>query len=281
MIAVIPAAGMGTRFLPATKALPKEMLPVLDKPVIQYVVEEALDSGASEVVIVNSRAKREIEAHFSADEALVEGLRAAGKGAYADAVERAGSLAVSYVYQDEPLGLGDAIRCAAEKTAGESFLVLLGDVLVTDSSIVRRLAEVSAEHGGASVVAVFEVSGDEISRYGVIGGEPMGDGVWKVDRLVEKPAREEAPSNLAIFGRYLLSNKVMELLQVAEPGAGGEIQLTDAIDAALASEEVYAVVIDPDIGHDTGTVAAWLETNVRLALGDPRYADSIRKALGD
>ncbi|MCR5845251.1 MAG: UTP--glucose-1-phosphate uridylyltransferase [bacterium] len=281
MIAVIPAAGMGTRFLPATKAMPKEMLPVLDKPVIQYVVEEALDSGVSEVVIVNSRAKREIEEHFSADEALVESLRAAGKDTYADAVERAGSLSVSYVYQDEPLGLGDAIRCAAERAAGESFLVLLGDVIVTDSSVVRRLAEVSAEHGGASVVAVFEVPGDEISRYGVIGGEPMGDGVWKVDRLVEKPAKEEAPSNLAIFGRYLLSNKVMELLQVARPGAGGEIQLTDAIDGALTAEEVYAVVIDPRVGHDTGTVAAWLETNVRLALDDPRYADSIRKALGD
>ena len=257
---------MGTRFLPATKAQPKEMLLVVDRPVIQYVVEEGLASGADEVVIVNSRDKKSIEKHFSPDPELVATLRERGKDAYADEVERVGNLNVSYVYQDEPLGLGHAIHCAAEKTADEPFFVLLGDVIVPDNNICPRMLEVSRAHGGASVIAVLPVPDEQVHRFGIIDGAPVKgeDGVWKVNSLVEKPALEDAPSNLSVFGRYLLSARVMELLADAKPTVGGEIQLTDALDAVLAEEEMYAVVISDEDGFDTGTVETWLDTNNKL-----------------
>lgn len=261
MKALIPAAGLGTRFLPATKAQPKEMLLVVDRPVIQYVVEEGLASAADEVVIINSREKKAIEEHFSPDSDLVALLRARGKDAYADAVEQVGNYNVSYVYQEEALGLGHAIYCAHEKTAGEAFYVLLGDVIVPDNRMLPAMQRVSDEHGGASVIAVIPVPDEQVSRFGIIAGEAVSDDVWKVDKLVEKPKLEEAPSNLAVFGRYLLSPRVMELLADAKPTVGGEIQLTDALDAVLAEEEMYALIVDPADGFDTGTVESWLDTN--------------------
>lgn len=261
MKALIPAAGLGTRFLPATKAQPKEMLLVVDRPVIQYVVEEGLASAADEVVIINSHSKKAIEDHFTPDPELVAMLRARGKDAYADEVERVGNMNVSYVYQEEALGLGHAIHCAAEKTGDEPFYVLLGDVIVPDNKMLPRMQEVSDAHGGASVIAVMPVPDDQVHRFGIIAGSEVSENVWKVDSLVEKPALEEAPSNLAVFGRYLLSPRVMELLATVKPGVGGEIQLTDALDEVLKEEEMYALVIDPSDGFDTGTVASWLETN--------------------
>ncbi len=264
MKALIPAAGLGTRFLPATKAQPKEMLLVVDRPAIQYVVEEGLASAADEVVIINSRDKKSIEEHFSPAPELVALLRERGKDAYADAVEAVGNYNVSYVYQDEALGLGHAVRCAAEKTAGEPFYVLLGDVLVPDNAMLPAMQAVSDAHNGASVIAVMPVPEEKVSRFGVIAGAEVEPGVWKVDSLVEKPPAEEAPSNLAVFGRYLLSPRVMELLADVAPGAGGEIQLTDALDAVLQEEEMYALVVDPADGFDTGTVESWLATNQEL-----------------
>lgn len=261
MKALIPAAGLGTRFLPATKAQPKEMLLVVDRPVIQYVVEEGLASAADEVVIINSHSKKAIEDHFTPDPELVATLRARGKDAYADEVERVGDMNVSYVYQEEALGLGHAIHCAAEKTGDEPFYVLLGDVIVPDNKMLPRMQEVSDAHGGASVIAVMPVPDDQVHRFGIIAGSEVSENVWKVDSLVEKPALEDAPSNLAVFGRYLLSPRVMELLATVKPGVGGEIQLTDALDEVLKEEEMYALVIDPSDGFDTGTVASWLETN--------------------
>lgn len=261
MKALIPAAGLGTRFLPATKAQPKEMLLVVDRPVIQYVVEEGLASAADEVVIINSHSKKAIEDHFTPDPELVATLRARGKDAYADEVERVGNMNVSYVYQEEALGLGHAIHCAAEKTGDEPFYVLLGDVIVPDNKILPRMQEVSDAHGGVSVIAVMPVPDDQVHRFGIIAGSEVSENVWKVDSLVEKPALEDAPSNLAVFGRYLLSPRVMELLATVKPGVGGEIQLTDALDEVLKEEEMYALVIDPSDGFDTGTVASWLETN--------------------
>ena len=242
MKALIPAAGLGSRFLPATKAQPKEMLLVVDRPVIQYVVEEGLASAADEVIIINSH----------------------GKDKYADKVAHAGNLNVSYVYQDEPLGLGHAVHCAADRIEGEPFFVLLGDVLVPDNQMLIKMKEVSDAHNGASVIAVLPVAKEEVDRFGVIAGEALSDDVWKVSSLVEKPAVEEAPSNFAVFGRYLLSPRVMELLAEVKPGAGGEIQLTDALDAVLKEEEMYALVIDPEDGYDTGTIESWLDTNNRL-----------------
>lgn len=263
MKALIPAAGLGSRFLPATKAQPKEMLLVVDRPVIQYAVEEGL-AAADEVVIINSRDKKSIEEHFTPNPALEAELRSRGKDKYADKVAHAGNLNVSYVYQDEPLGLGHAVHCAAEATGNEPFFVLLGDVIVPDNQMLIKMKEVSDAHNGASVIAVLPVAEDQVDRFGVIDGVEVSEGVWKVNSLVEKPAVEDAPSNLAVFGRYLLTPRVMELLADAKPGAGNEIQLTDALDALLKEEEMYALVIDPEDGYDTGTIESWLDTNNRL-----------------
>lgn len=294
MKAIIPAAGLGTRFLPATKCTPKEMLPVLDKPVIQYVVEEALaPESVDEVVIVNSHDKPQIEAYFCRDEAFEEMLRGRGKAKYADAVAEAAALPVSYVYQEEALGLGHAVRCAAEKCGDEPFLVLLGDYVVPDKQICLDMIEVSRQHNNASVIAVAPVSPDEVDRYGIIAGEHVGSlsgeqvgseqpgAVWNVTGMVEKPSADEAPSHLFIVGRYLLSPRVMELLSDQTPGAGNEIQLTDAMERALADEEMYAVVIDPASGFDTGTPAGWIATNAKLAARDVRFSSAFEEAMAN
>ena len=293
MKSVIPAAGLGTRFLPATKAVPKELLPVLNKPVIQYVVEEALEpEGVDEVIIVNSHDKPQIEAYFSVDQDFEDMLRSRGKAKEADAVHTAATLPITFAYQDDPKGLGHAVLCAAEAVAGESFFVLLGDYFVPDRQMCVNMAKVSAEHGNCSVIAVAPVPADQVSRYGIIAGECVvalpgstatGEeegAVWKVTGLVEKPAPEDAPSHLFIVGRYLLTPRIMELLETQGAGAGGEIQLTDAMERLLAEEEMYAVVVDPLEGCDTGTPAAWAATNARMALSDPSQIAAFKEALG-
>ena len=280
MKAVIPAAGLGSRFLPGTKAQPKEMLPVVDKPAIQYIVEEALVAGADEVVIVNSHDKKSIEEHFSPAPALVEHLRAHGKDSYADAVDHAGALPVSFVYQEEPLGLGHAVMQAAPKTGDDMFMVMLGDVLVPDNTICSAMSLLSGTHGDCSVIAVVPVPDDQVSRFGIVGCVEEPDGALRITKMVEKPKLEDAPSHLAIFGRYLLSPKVMKLLETTEPGAGGEIQLTDALVELLKTETVYAYVIDPAEGFDAGTVANWLEANVALAMRDPKLAAHLKETVG-
>lgn len=293
MKAIIPAAGLGTRFLPATKCTPKELLPVIDKPVIQYVVEEALaPAGVDECIIVNSHDKPQIEAYFSVDTGFEQMLEKRGKSKEAAKVHAAAELPVSFVYQDEALGLGHAVHCAAGKVDNEPFFVLLGDYFVPSKQMNIKMAEVSRAHNNASVIAVAPVPADQVSRYGIIAGECIGslDGiaasgeqagaVWKVTGLVEKPAPEDAPSHLFIVGRYLLSPRIMELLADQKPGAGNEIQLTDAMERLLDEEEMYAVVIDPMEGCDTGTPAAWAATNARLALQSTE-ADAFKEALGN
>ena len=293
MKAIIPAAGLGTRFLPATRVMPKELLPVLDKPVIQYVVEEALEpDGVDGVCIINSHEKPQIEAYFSVDEDFEAMLASRGKDALAAKVHEASSLPVAFAYQDDPKGLGHAVLCGAEAVGDEPFFVLLGDYFVPDRKMCVRMADISAAHGGASVIAVAPVPEDQVSRYGIIAGECVGchpdydaageeeGAVWKVTGLVEKPKREEAPSHLFIVGRYLLTPRVMELLRTQTPGAGGELQLTDAMQRLLADEEMYALVVDPDEGCDTGTPAAWAATNARMALADPASIDAFYEALG-
>lgn len=291
MKAIIPAAGLGTRFLPATKSMPKELLPVLDKPVIQYVVEEALEpEGVDGVIIVNSREKPQIEDYFSIDEKLEDMLRSRGKDELAQRVHEASTLPVSFVYQDNPRGLGHAVLCAAEAVGAEPFFVLLGDYFVPDCQMCLRMKEVSKEHSGASVIAVAPVPEDQTNRYGIIAGECTNrsetadaeseGAVWKVSGLVEKPEPKDAPSHLFIVGRYLLSSRIMELLATQGPGAGNEIQLTDAMERLLAEEEMYALVVDPAEGCDTGTPAAWAATNARMALSDPNQIDAFKEALG-
>ena len=171
---------------------------------------------------------------------------------------------VSYVYQDNPAGLGHAIYCAHEKVGREPFYVMLGDVLVPNNNVLPAMRKISNEHNGANVCAVMPVPREEVNRFGVISGTDLGNGVWKIDGLVEKPAVEDAPSNLAIFGRYLLSATVMDLLKDAKPTTGGEIQLTDALDAVLQTEEMYAYVVNPEDGFDTGTLDSWMDTNIKL-----------------
>lgn len=293
MKAIIPAAGLGTRFLPATKCTPKELLPVLNKPVIQYVVEEALEpSGVDGVVIVNSRQKPQMEKYFSEDLEFEGYLHAHGKDKLAKLVHEAGALPVSFVYQDDPKGLGHAVYCAHDAVGDEPFFVLLGDYFVPDRKMCVRMQEVSEAHNNASVIAVAPVPADQVSRYGIIAGECIGSyeeggatgecegAVWRVSGLVEKPAPEDAPSHLFIVGRYLLSPRIMDLLATQGTGAGGEIQLTDAMERLLQEEEMYALVVDPDEGCDTGTPAAWAATNARLALRDPEQAGAFREALG-
>ena len=295
MKAIIPAAGLGTRFLPATKCTPKEMLPVLDKPVIQYVVEEALEPEEVDgAVIVTSPGKPELLSYFQPDRSLEALLRERGKDGYADAVAQAGDLPVDFRYQYEPKGLGHAIRSVADAVAGESFLVLLGDYVVPSRDICTRMLEVSRAHAGASVIAVAPCSPADVSRYGVIAGERVDTleglggvaddepgAVWRVSGLVEKPAAEEAPSNLYIVGRYLLSPLVMDLLADQEPGKGGEIQLTDAMARSLEREALYAVVIDPLSGYDTGTPSGWIATNALMAAADPRFAEEFWEAVDE
>ena len=237
MKAIIPAAGLGTRFLPLTKSQPKEMLPVVDKPVIQYVVEEAVSAGVSEILMVTGRGKRALEDHFDHSVELEVLLEANGKLEELETVRKISALAeVFYVRQKQPRGLGHAVSCGAPFTDDEPFYVMLGDVLVPDCGILPRLKEVH-DRTGASVIAVLPVPDDQVDRYGVIAGEPEGeDGVWRVTGLVEKPCVGEAPTNLAIFGRYLLTPAIMEILSATPPGKGGEIQLTDALVTLLGRE---------------------------------------------
>jgi UTP--glucose-1-phosphate uridylyltransferase len=278
MKAIIPAAGLGTRFLPVTKAQPKEMLPVVDKPVIQYVIEEAAAAGVDDVLLVTGRGKRAIEDHFDRSLELEDLLETAGKTDELATICRIPELVeLFYVRQKQPKGLGHAVLAGAPHTGSEPFFVLLGDVIVPNCDILPRLRDVH-ERTGASVIAVTPVPAEQVRRYGVIAGEEVEPGVWRVTGLVEKPSAAEAPSDLAIFGRYLLTATVMELLPEVAPGAGGEIQLTDALVALLEREEIYAVV-EEDPGYDTGNVLAWLEANMALALKRPEYGPALREML--
>lgn len=279
MKAIIPAGGLGTRFLPATKEQPKEMLPVVDKPVIQYVVEEAVDAGVDDVLVVTGRGKRAIEDHFDRSAELEDLLERAGNTEKLRQVRQISELAeVFYVRQGRPRGLGHAVLCAAPHTLDQPFFVMLGDVIVPDNNVLPRLQEVHEKYGGASVIAVQPVEREYVSRYGVIAGREVEPGVREITDLVEKPPANEAPSNLAIFGRYLLTPKVMELLRHVEVGRGGEIQLTDALRDLLKYEEVYAVTMD-STGYDTGNVLSWLEANVALALETEEYGAQLREGL--
>lgn len=279
MKAIIPAAGLGTRFLPVTKSQPKEMLPVVDKPVIQYVVEEAVAANADDILMITGRGKRAIEDHFDRSVELEDLLESSGNVQRLRQVRAISELAeVFYVRQKRPRGLGHAVMCGAPFVGDEPFYVLLGDVLVPRNSILPRLKEVY-DRTGASVIAVMPVPENMVSRYGVIAGTEVAPDEWKVSGLVEKPARNDAPSNLAIFGRYLLTPTVMKLLPSIKPGRGEEIQLTDALVELLKREDIHAVVVQPDEGYDTGNVQSWLEANVALALNNPEYGATLRASL--
>ncbi|PFG37474.1 UDP-glucose pyrophosphorylase [Flavimobilis soli] len=278
--AVIPAAGLGTRFLPATKSTPKEMLPIVDKPAIQYVVEEAVAAGLEDVLFITGRSKRSLEDHFDGVPELEANLEAKGDEDRLEAVKESTNLAdIHFVRQGEPLGLGHAVLRAKHHVGNEPFAVLLGDDLIDARDPILPVMTAVAERTGGSVVALLEVDPAQISLYGCAAVSPVaevGDGleveasdVVRIDALVEKPAAEDAPSNLAIIGRYVLSPAVFEVLERTKPGRGGEIQLTDAL-AELASTPaeqgggVYGVVFRGR-RYDTGDRLDYLKAVVQLA----------------
>ncbi len=269
--AVIPAAGLGTRFLPATKATPKEMLPVVDKPAIQYVVEEAVAAGLDDVLMITGRNKRPVEDHFDRAYELEQALAAKGDQERLQMVRESTELAtIHYVRQGDPRGLGHAVLCAAQHVGDEPFAVLLGDDLIDPRDpVLATMLDVQARFGGC-VVALLEVEPQQISSYGCAAAESIGeDGVMRITDLVEKPPVDEAPSNLAVIGRYVLSPGIFEVLRKTEPGRGGEIQLTDAL-RTLASAgpdaggPVHGVVFRGR-RYDTGDRLDYLKTVVRLA----------------
>jgi len=277
--AVIPAAGLGTRFLPATKAQPKEMLPLVDKPAIQYIVEEAKESGIESLLIITGRGKRAIEDHFDHAPELEFFLRQKGQEDLAEEVRKISELlSIHYVRQKEPKGLGHAVLCAREFVGKEYFAVLLGDdVFFSETPALRQLIHLHEEMKG-SVIGVVEVGKDEVSRYGIIEGVSLRPGLFKVRSLIEKPSPEEAPSNLAIVGRYVLSPLVFEILKDTKPGKGGEIQLTDALNVLCQNEPIYAVILKGK-RFDVGEKLGYMIAQVELALNHPEIREPFLQYL--
>lgn len=276
---VIPAAGLGTRFLPATKALPKELLPVLDKPVIQWGVEEAVAAGASAIVIVLSQGKELIAWHFDAAPNLERVLAERGKHAALDAVRATQGLAqFSYVYQDRPLGLGHAVLCAAAVVGDNPFMCLLPDDLSVATEPVLRQLRHAWDELQTPILALMRVTPDQISRYGCATIAESRGRLHRVTRMVEKPAPEDAESDLAIMGRYVLPPRVFERLRATGAGAGGEIQLTDGIAGLLDDGPVWGVEFEGRLA-DVGTPQGWLRTTIQLARGRPDLADVVQSEL--
>ncbi|MBM3221350.1 MAG: UTP--glucose-1-phosphate uridylyltransferase GalU [Candidatus Rokubacteria bacterium] len=277
---VFPAAGLGTRFLPATKAQPKEMLPLVDKPTIQYVVEEAVASGLSEIVIVTGRNKRAIEDHFDAAFELEYYLNDRGKVEELAQIKTISELAsVSYVRQKEPLGLGHAILCARSLVGDEPFGVFLGDDIIGQATkpCMRQLLDVFERYGGP-VIAIERVPRERTQQYGVIAGRDIGGGVWEITDLVEKPAPREAPSDLAIIGRYVLTPDIFPILAETAADKRGEIQLTDGLRTLRKRRPMYAVAFEGK-RYDTGDKLGFLKATVEFALARPDLSDEFRAYL--
>ncbi|HEY3265060.1 MAG TPA: UTP--glucose-1-phosphate uridylyltransferase GalU [Actinomycetota bacterium] len=277
--AVIPAAGLGTRFLPATKAQPKEMLPVVDKPAIQYVVEEACRAGIEDILIVTGRGKRSIEDHFDRSIELEHYLETKGKFDELKEVREISEMAtIHYIRQRDPLGLGHAVAIAQGFVAGEPFAVLLGDdIMAPDSPLLNDMLRVY-ERYGRSILAAMEVSRDEISLYGAITPEFVEDRLARVTSIVEKPSPEDAPSNLAAIGRYILTPEIFDRLGGVEPGKGGEIQLTDAINALAQDQAVYAWTFEGG-RYDTGNKLDYLKATIELAIDREDLGDALKRYL--
>lgn len=277
---VIPAAGLGTRFLPATKAVPKELLPVLDRPVIQWAVEEAVAAGATDVVLVLAEGKEAIANHLLPDPPLERLLEDRGKRRELDAVRHAGHLAnVTVVYQAEPNGLGDAVLCAADVVGDRPFMCMLPDDLsVGAKPALTQLWEAHERHGRGPIIALMRVPREEISRYGCADIDRSEGRDHHVRGLVEKPKPEEATSDLAVMGRYVLTPDVFDALRATQPGALGEVQLTDGIARLLGSRDVWGVELDGRL-LDVGTPAGWLQTNLQLARNDAEFFSPALQAV--
>ena len=277
MKAVIPAGGLGTRFLPVTKAQPKEMLPVVDKPTIQYVVEEAEESGINDILIITGRGKRAIEDHFDRSVELENFLKLQNNQDHLLEMEKLIDLAdIHYIRQKESRGLGHAIMCAKNHVGDEPFAVLLGDTItLTSVPCTKRLMEVFDDYG-ASVIAVEEVPAEKVESYGIIKAQKVEDDIYLIEDLIEKPSLSEAPSNLAIFGRYILTPAIFDCLAKTPPGRNHEIQLTDALKILLQTQPIYAYRVTGR-RYDIGNKLDWLKATIELAL----EREDLREGLSD
>ncbi|MCR5023673.1 MAG: UTP--glucose-1-phosphate uridylyltransferase GalU [Lachnospiraceae bacterium] len=279
--AVIPAAGLGTRFLPATKAQPKEMLPIVDKPTIQYIIEEAAAAGIEDIIVVTGRNKRSIEDHFDRSIELEMELEKDGKNEMLDMVQAIPEIAnIHFIRQKQPLGLGHAVLTASHFIGNEPFAVLLGDdVVISRKPCLQQMIEVFNEYQ-TSIVGVQQVSDDAVSKYGIVDGRKVDDRVYKVKGLVEKPRPEEAPSNVAILGRYILTPEIFGYLETQEKGAGGEIQLTDAMKRLANDQAMYAYIFR---GHryDVGSKTGFLQANIEFGLRNPEIAEELKAYLSE
>ncbi|UQZ84342.1 UTP--glucose-1-phosphate uridylyltransferase [Paenibacillus konkukensis] len=264
--AIIPAAGLGTRFLPATKAMPKEMLPIVDKPTIQYIVEEAVESGIEDIIIVTGKGKRAIEDHFDNSFELEQNLLEKGKLELLNEVQKSSKMVdIHYIRQKEARGLGHAVWCARKFIGNEPFAVLLGDDIVkAEKPCLRQMIEQYNKYN-SSIIGIQPVEATEVSRYGIVDGFSLEERVYRVNSLVEKPKQEDAPSNLAIMGRYILNPRIFDILENQTPGAGGEIQLTDAIAELNHMEAVFAYNFE-GIRYDVGEKLGFIKTTIEFAL---------------
>ena len=264
--AIIPAAGLGTRFLPATKAQPKEMLPIVDKPTIQYIIEEAVASGIEEILIITGRNKKSIEDHFDKSVELEMELEKAGKQEMLELVRGISDMVdIHYIRQKEPRGLGHAIHCAKSFVGNEPFAVMLGDdVVESEVPCLKQLIDCFNEYK-TTILGVQTVAPENVDKYGIVDGIHIEDRVYKVKRLVEKPAIEEAPSNIAILGRYIITPQIFEILENTKPGKGNEIQLTDALETLIKNEAMYAYDFEGR-RYDVGDKLGFLQATVEFAL---------------
>ncbi|MCT0151323.1 UTP--glucose-1-phosphate uridylyltransferase GalU [Fructilactobacillus fructivorans] len=277
--AVIPAAGLGTRFLPETKALPKEMLPIVDIPTIQYIVEEAKASGIKDIVIVIGKGKRAIEDHFDSNVMLEENLEKKGKEKMLKSIQKTNDMNIYFIRQSYPRGLGDAVLTAKSFIGNDPFVVMLGDDLMEDTTPLTKQLMNSYEKTGASTLAVMKVPHKETSKYGVIDPvSEVSDGLYNVRNFVEKPDPKDAPSDLAIIGRYLLTPQIFDVLEHTKPGKGNEIQLTDAINTLNQTQRVFAHEFKGD-RYDTGNKLSWLETNITFGLKHPEIEQELREYI--
>jgi UTP--glucose-1-phosphate uridylyltransferase len=273
--AVIPAAGLGTRFLPATKAIAKEMLPIIDKPTIQFIVEEAIASGIEDILIVTGKAKRPIEDHFDANLELEQNLSSKGKDELLALVEETTGINIHFIRQKRPLGLGHAVLQAKAFVGNEPFVVMLGDDIMEDDVPLTKQLINAYDQTKASALAVMEIPHEDTDKYGVVApNEEVSEGLYDVNHFVEKPKPENAPSNLAIIGRYLLRPEIFDILEHQEPGLGGEIQLTDAIDTLNKTQRVFAHEFKGK-RYDVGNKMGMLEANIEYGLTHPEVKDEL------
>lgn len=279
--AIIPAAGLGTRFLPATKAQPKEMLPIVDKPTLQYIIEEAVDSGIEEILIITGRNKKSIEDHFDRSIELELELERAGKNELLDEIRKISDMVnIHYIRQKEPKGLGHAIHCAKSFIGNEPFAVLLGDDIVySEKPCLKQMIEIYDEYK-TTILGVQEVANEDVNKYGIVDCKLIEDRVYKVKGLVEKPPLTDAPSNIAILGRYIINPAIFEILENTSPGKGGEIQLTDGLKTLAQKEAMYAYNF---IGqrYDVGDKQGFLKATVEFALRREDIKDEFMDYLRD